>query len=57
MPYNVSVTIRHDSEAGVFYVADSSIPGLKAKAEKLDELFRQVDEQVPALIEDTAEAA
>ena len=57
MPHNASVTVRHDDLKGVFYVAASSIPGLEARARGLDELFRMVEERIPALIGKTAAAA
>ena len=57
MPHNVSVTVRHDDQKGVFYVAASSVPGLEARAKGLDELFRMVEERIPALMEKSPVAA
>ena len=50
MPHNVSVTVRHDESKGVFYIAESSVPGLEARAEGLDELFRLVEQRITKLI-------
>lgn len=50
MPHNVSVTVRHDYSKGVFYIANSSVPGLKAQAAGLDELFKLIEERVAALV-------
>ena len=50
MPHNVSVTVRHDDRQGVFYIAESSVPGLEARAPGLDELFRLVEEKIPNLM-------
>ncbi len=57
MPHNVSVTVRHDDMQGVFYIAESSIPGLEARASGLDELFRIVEERIPGLMPESAVAA
>lgn len=57
MPHNVSVTVRHDDQQGVFYIADSSVPGLEARAPGLDELFRMVEERVPGLVREAPAAA
>ena len=56
MPHNVSVTVRHDDLQGVFYIAESSVPGLEARASGLDELFRLVEEQIPDLMPETVAA-
>lgn len=56
MPHNVSVTVRHDDSKGVFYISECSVPGLEAKAEGLDELFRLVEERLEALAPKAAAA-
>jgi hypothetical protein len=57
MPHNVSVTVRHDDLQGVFYIAGSSVPGLEARAQGLDELFRIVEERIPSLMPKVPAAA
>jgi hypothetical protein len=57
MPHNVSVTVRHDELQGVFYIAGSSVPGLEARAQGLDELFRIVEERIPSLMPKVPAAA
>lgn len=50
-PRKVTVTCCWDPEAEVWFVADSSIPGLAADAESIDELVNKIRPMVLDLIE------
>ncbi len=52
----VSVTAAFDEEAGVWYVLESSLPGLCADAESVDDLLKKLPGMVYDLIVDEAEA-
>lgn len=45
------VKAEWDAEAGVWYIADTDVPGLVAEAETLEGLGREVCELVPEMLE------
>lgn len=47
---NYFVKAEWDADAGVWYVADTNVPGLCTEAETADELFRKLDSMVPELV-------
>lgn len=49
--HSYTVTCRHDDEAGVWYVADSDVPGLATGADTLDDLVEKLRTLIPELIE------
>lgn len=46
-----TVTCRWDEEAGVWYVADSNIPGLAYEAETLEAMEHKLQTVIPELLE------
>lgn len=46
-----TVKAEWDAEAGVWYVADSDVPGLVAEAGTLEELVRDIAVIVPEILE------
>lgn len=46
-----TITCRWDDEAGVWYVAESNVPGLATGAESLDELVTKLEIVIPELLE------
>jgi len=46
-----TVTCRWDEEAGVWYVADSDVPGLAYEADTLEEMERKLQAVIPELLE------
>ena len=48
----ITVAIARDIEANVWYVVESSLPGLNIEAESMDKLFAQL----PLAIQDLLEA-
>ena len=50
----MALTLGWDDEAGVWYVADSDVPGLAAEAPTLDELHAVLRDRIPELIEANA---
>lgn len=50
-PQAYKVVIARDDEAGVYYVADSNVPGLATEAPTLDALRAKLHVLIPELIE------
>src|SRR5690606_7933303 len=50
----VKVTAAFDPEAGVYYIVNSNVWGLRTEAETLDDLMAKVLERIPALLESNA---
>jgi len=50
-PIELNVHIAFDEEAGVWYVADTDVPGLSLEAENADQLIARIYECAPRLIE------
>jgi hypothetical protein len=50
-PIELKVHFAQDDETGVWYIADSDIPGLRVEADSADALMRKVTEVAPDLIE------
>lgn len=50
LPRKITVKCCWDPEAGVWYVVDSSIPGLAADAESIDELANKIRPMILDLI-------
>lgn len=46
-----TVTCCWDKEAGVWYVAESDVPGLAAEADSLEEMERKLYSLIPELLE------
>jgi len=46
-----TITCRWDEEGGVWYVADSDVPGLATGADSLDELVHKLEDLIPELLE------
>ncbi|MGQ0484414.1 MAG: DUF1902 domain-containing protein [Hyphomicrobiales bacterium] len=44
------ITVDFDAEAGVWYVCDSTLPGLRTEAESLDALVGKLRDLVPDLL-------
>lgn len=53
-PNEYTVSCRWDSEAGVWYVDDSDVPGLATGADTLDGLVRKLQTLIPELLEANA---
>ena len=49
------VEAEFDSEAGVWYVSDSDVPGLATEASSLDELMAKLQTMIPDLFDARAE--
>ena len=49
--HTYTVTCRWDEEAGVWYVADSDVPGLASEAETLEALELKLQALIPELLE------
>lgn len=49
-PVHVTINCEFDSEAGVWYVADSDIPGLVAEARTQDEMNALLMRRIPELL-------
>ncbi len=49
--------VDYDTDAGVWYVADSTLPGLVTEAATLDDLVAKLKVVVPDLLEAIAECA
>ncbi len=47
----ITVTIREDPESHVWYVAESSLPGLNAEAESFEALWGQVQLAIQDLLD------
>jgi len=47
---NFYVKAEWDGEAGVWYVAETNVPGLCTEAATADELFAKLDVMVPELV-------
>ena len=43
-------TVDFDAEAGVWYICDSTLPGLRTEAESLDALVGKLRDMVPDLL-------
>lgn len=43
MPIHIKVKVLFDSEAGVFVAYESTLPGLVAEAETVDQLIKNID--------------
>lgn len=50
-PVELKVHFAQDQETGLWYIAESDIPGLRVEAESADELIRKVSDVAPDLIE------
>lgn len=50
-PIELTVHLARDDETGLWYIAQSDIPGLRVEAETVHELMRKVEDVAPDLIE------
>jgi hypothetical protein len=47
---NFSVTCEWDDEAGVYYVAESNVPGLSAESETVEGIHAILQDRIPELV-------
>ncbi len=47
----ITITVAHDKDAAVWYVAESSLPWLNVEATSLDDLYTQLPLAVQDLLE------
>lgn len=52
MSHAVHVTLAYDEEARVWYIEDSTLPGLSGEAETVDDLLRRIPAMVVDLVEE-----
>jgi hypothetical protein len=50
-PVELTVHLAQDAETGLWYVAETQVPGLRLEAESVHELIRKVADAAPELIE------
>ena len=50
-PIELSVHLARDAETGLWYVAQSQVPGLRLEAQSVHELIRMVADVAPELVD------
>lgn len=53
----INVQVAFDPEARVWYVVESSVPGVRVEAETLEDMFKRVEAALIDLLEDDGDGS